>query len=280
MPDPSTAMPDPNAALPAPTDTEVKTGPKQPKRGDFDAGGKLRFPSGPDEEGMYDSFNWVALDANGRYFLLDSVTVNGLIPMAVKKPDTVGPMGPEPSIFGGIEIRLEGKWTVPKMPIVKQETELGLMLGAAYMRDGAMLLSDKDFPLFTGDFNPGLKGGIITKVKLSSLLDFSLIPVFAFQKGDMENLTALQLPMSLIVKLGDVLKLSADAGVFTGDDISLSADNGGRIYLGAALDVKIWKLVFHAGAGFASLLTSSEPGALYPGIKDSLYVDLNVKYAK
>ncbi len=59
------------------------------------------------------------------------------------------------------------------------------------------------------------------------------------QTGTVENLTAVQVPVSLILKLGSLVKLSADAGVFTGDDISLRARNGGRIYLGAALDVKL-----------------------------------------
>ncbi len=99
-----------------------------------------------------------------------------------------------------------------------------------------------------------------------------------FQTGETENLTAIQVPMSLILKLGSLVKLSTDVGVFTGDDISLRAKNGGRIYLGAALDVKLGPIVAHAGAGFASLLTD-EMGA-YPTIKDSVYVDLNVKYAK
>jgi hypothetical protein len=36
-----------------------------------------RLPSGPDEVGQDATFNWVAVDLRGRYFLLDSVTVNG-----------------------------------------------------------------------------------------------------------------------------------------------------------------------------------------------------------
>src|SRR5688500_11521783 len=55
---------DPNAVA-ATAPAPEKKGPKEPKRGDFDAGGKFRFPSGPDEAGAFDSFNWVALDANG-----------------------------------------------------------------------------------------------------------------------------------------------------------------------------------------------------------------------
>jgi hypothetical protein len=66
--------------------------------------------------------------------------------------------------------------------------------------------------------------------------------------------------------------------VFTGDNISLRAKNGGRIYLGAALDLKIGPIITHAGAGFASLLTDDM--GLYHSIGDSVYIDLNVKYAK
>src|SRR5688500_3195479 len=80
---------------------------KEPGRGDFDAGGQARFPSGPDEMLEYGSFNWVAFDLKGRYYILDQVTVDGFIPLAIIKPDTVGPMGPEPSMFGGIQTRLE-----------------------------------------------------------------------------------------------------------------------------------------------------------------------------
>ena len=139
-----------------------------------------------------------------------------------------------------------------------------------------MLLSDKDFPLFTGDMKPGFAGALITKVKLSSLVDFSLLPAWVYQSGSADSLSAVQIPMSLILKLGEPVKVSADLGIFTGDDYSFSGDNGGRIYAGGALDLKIGPILAHAGAGVASLLT----GGAYPTISDSVYVDLNVKYAK
>jgi hypothetical protein len=82
--------------------------------------------------------------------------------------------------------------------------------------------------------------------------------------------------MSTIIKLGSLLKLSADLGVYTGDDYALGANDGGRISAGAAVDVKIGPIIAHAGTGFASLFT----GGAYPTRGDSLYVDLNVKYAK
>ncbi len=268
---------DPSLGMTAPP--PQKPAKKEPGRGDFDAGGQARFPSGPDETGgNYKSFNWVAVDLKGRYFLLDSVTLNGNIPLAVKKPENLMTDGAtvDPRMIGGMTVRLDAKVPVPKMPIIKYDTEIGLSLTGAYMREGAMLLSDKDFPLFTGDMKPGFAGALITKVKLSSLLDFSLLPAWVYQSGTMNSHKAVQVPMSLIVKLGEVVKVNADLGVYTGDDYSFSGDEGGRIYAGGALDLKIGPILAHAGAGVASLLT----GGAYPTISDSIYVDLNVKYAK
>lgn len=285
---PTVAPPWPTAAAPpgdqpAPDD-KAKTS-NEPKQGAFDAGGQVRLPSGPDEAGKYATWNWVALDLKGRYFLLDSITANATIPLAIHHPDMIGadPMsgagGVAPKMIGGMVVHLDAKLPKPpKMPGMKYETEIGVSLTGAVMREGAMLLSEKDYPLFTGDFKPGLAGSLIMKAKLSSVVDFSLLPAFVFQTGSQENLTAVQVPMSLILKAGSLLKLSADAGVFTGDDISLRAKNGGRVYLGAALDVKVGPIITHAGAGFASLIT--DPNGLYPSIGDSVYIDLNVKYAK
>jgi hypothetical protein len=271
-------IPDPNmgaqsTATPPPEDPKAV---KEPKRGDFDAGGQVRLPNGPDEMGQYATFNWIALDLKAKYYLLKSVTVNGNIPLAVKKPDTVG-LGTDPKLIGGMTLRLDAMLpAMPKMPFIKYETEVGLSLTAAYMREGAMLLSEKDFPLFLGDFQPGFAGGLITKVKLSSVIDFSLIPSWVYQKGTAESLTAVQIPMSLIVKLGSLIKVSADLGIFTGDNYSFGGSNGGRIATGGSLTVKLGPILAHAGVGVASLLT----GGLYPTIGDSMYIDLNVKYAK
>lgn len=260
------------AATPPPEDPKAK----EPKRGDFDAGGQVRLPNGPDEMGTYATFNWIALDLKARYYLLKSVTVNGNIPLAVKKPDTFGGAA-DPRLIGGMSVRLDAMLpAMPKMPFIKYETEVGLSLTAAYMREGAMLLSEKDFPLFLGDFQPGFSGGLITKVKLSSLLDFSLVPSWVYQKGSAESVTAVQIPMSLIIKLGSLIKVSTDLGIFTGDDYSFGGDNGGRIAAGGSLTVKLGPILAHAGVGVASLLT----GGFYPTIGDSLYIDLNVKYAK
>ena len=237
----------------------------------------MRLPNGPDDTGKYATFNWVAVDAKARYFLLDSITINATAPLAVKKPDQLMD-GAQPDLIGGVSAHLDVK--MPHMPLMNPANEVGISLGAAYMREGAMLLSDKDFPLFTGSFEPGFTAGVIAKVKLSTLVDFSLVPVWVYQSGPAASLSAVQVPTSLILRLGSVVKLSADVGVYTGDNYSLGASNGGRITLGAALDIKIGKIITHAGAGFASLLTGGGPGSLYPTIGDSFYLDLNVKFAK
>jgi hypothetical protein len=97
-----------------------------------------------------------------------------------------------------------------------------------------------------------------------------------FQGGETDSHAAVQLPMSLILKLGDLVQTAADIGVFTGDHYHFSGDSGGRIYAGGSLTVKLGPIQAHAGLGLASLLT----GGLYPTIGDSVYVDLNVKYVK
>jgi len=252
--------------------------PKEPKAGDFTAGGQLRLPNGPDEMGAYATFNWVAFDLKGRYYLTRSIKLDGNAPLAVKKPDTLGGGAIDPRMIGGLSITLDARlprMNVPFAPSSK-DTDLGLLLTPSYMRAGAVLLSEKDFPLFVGDFQPGVSGALFAKVKLSSLFDFTMTPTFAYQRGETESITAVQLPTSTIIKLGSVLELSADLGVFTGDDYAFSADDGGRIYAGAAIDLKVGPIITHAGTGFASLLT----GGAYPTIGDSLYIDLNVKYAK
>lgn len=254
---------------PAPADDGKQS--KEPKKGAFDAGGQVRLPSGPDEMGKFATWNWVALDLKGRYFLRDKIQLNGTIPLAVHHPDTIGAVGGtggiEPKMIGGMVVRLDAK-----IPVIR------IQLTAAYMREGAMLLSEKDFPLFTGDFQPGFGAAVPISLKLGSTLRFSLAPALVIQKGSTENQDAIQIPMSLILKVGSLVKLSTDLGVFTGDDISLRAKNGGRIYGGGSLDVKIGPIITHAGAGVASLFTD-EMGP-YPTMKDSFYIDLNVKYAK
>ncbi|MBZ0232518.1 MAG: hypothetical protein K8M05_09340 [Deltaproteobacteria bacterium] len=276
-PPPDPLPPEPAPVDQPPADPEMDQAAKQPGRGDFDAGGQVRLPSGPDEMGQFATFNWIAADLRGKYYLLDTVTVNGNIPLAVKKPDIDGL---EARTIGGMSVTLDARlprYDVPFAPKAK-DTDVALVLTGAYMREGAMLLSEKDFPLFLGDFKPGVAGGLDMRVKMSSLIDFKLAPQFVYQSGTMEALQAVQVPTSLVVQLGSLLKVSADLGVFTGDDVSFKPSNGGRIYAGGALDVKLGPIIAHGGLGVASLLTGED--SMYPTIGDSVYIDLNVKYAK
>jgi hypothetical protein len=253
---------------------------KEPGRGDFDFGGQARFPNGPDEMGEFASFNWVAVDLKGRYFVFDGVTINGNVPLAVIKPDELAGGLVDPRMIGGGSVTLDAKMPTRGrfMPEQADGTEAGLILTGAYMREGAMLLSEKDFPLFVGDFKPGFAGGLRMKAKLSSVVDFSLTPQWVFQAGSSESAQAVQVPMSAIVALGETLEVSVDLGVYTGDDYTFRSSKGGRVSAGGAIDLKIGPILAHAGAGVASLGTGE--ASIYPTIGDSVYVDLNVKYAK
>ncbi len=247
---------------------------KEPRQGDFDAGGQIRLPSGPDEDGEFATFNWIALDLEGRYHVFGPVAFVGYVPLAVWKPDTVAGGAIDPKLIGGGTLSLEVIMKTPKSGAY--ETKAGIVLTGGYMREGAMLLSKKDYPLFIGDFKPGFGIGLPMIVRLSSVFDLTMTPAYVHQSGTEEGLDAFQLPTSTVVKLGDLAKLGADLGIYTGDDFSFRGSNGGRTSLGASLEVKIGSIVAHAGTGFASLQT----GGLYPSVRDSLYVDLDVKYAK
>jgi hypothetical protein len=253
------------------------TGPKEPKAGDFDAGGQVRLPNGPDATGKFATYNWVAFDAKAKYYLLPTVTANVDAPVAIIHPDTLMD-GSQPKMFGGFSARLEAK--LPKMPnmpfVPKSDSDIGVVATVSYMHDGAMLLSEKDYPKFTGNFHPGVSLGVILKLKMSSLVDFSSTPVWVHQSSDMQPLDAVQIPASLILRVGSLAQVSADAGVFTGPDYSFSASAGGRIYAGGSLQLEIGPIVGHLGGGVASLL----PGGEYPTIRDSVYLDVNIKYAK
>jgi hypothetical protein len=253
---------------------------KEPGRGDFDAGGQVRLPNGPDEMGEFATFNWIALDLKGRYFVLDTVTINGNVPLAVKKPATIDDGTVDPRMIGGASVTLDAKlpMTGPFLPKSAKDNEAGILLTGAYLREGAMLLSEKDFPLFAGSFKPGFSGGLRLKQKLSSVVDFSLTPVWVYQAGSAEAAQAVQLPMSTIVALGELVKVSVDLGVYTGAGYTLRSSKGGRVSAGGAIDLKIGPILAHAGAGVASLGTGE--ASRYPAIGDSVYVDLNVKYAK
>ena len=264
----------------APAAPPPNAGPKEPKFGDFKAGGQARFPNGPDEDNKFASFNWVAADLKGTFHLLKTVTVNANIPLAVKKPDTIDMGMTDPKLFGGFTLNLDARLPIKKgaLPMMKVDTDIGAILTFGYMRDGAMLLSEKDYPKFVGDLKPGFSAALVTKLKLGSVLDFSLLPAWVYQAGEMDASQAIQVPLALGIGLGSLLKLNLELGVFTGDDYSLRAKNGGRIATGASLDIKISKILIHAGAGAASLITDA--AGVYPTVGDSFYVDLNAKYVK
>lgn len=292
-PQPSPPPPPPEATAPAPYSTlqpptpiepppeEPQAPKKGPGRGDFDAGPRVRFPSGPDETGTYETYNWVALDLAGRYFLLDSVTANANIPIALIKPDRarVGDETRGPGRIGGLDLKLDALLPtsmMPKLPGLSYETQIGLQLRAAYMHEGAMLLSDRDFPLFVDGFKPGLGAGLITRIKASSLLELNLLPQLSWQAGSDGSHGGMQIPFDFTLKLGSVVKLALELGIYTGDGYAFRGSNGARYPIGASLDVKLGPIIAHVGAGFATLWT----GPLYPTVGDSLYVDLNVKWAK
>ena len=239
---------------------------KKQGKGSFDAGGQLRFPSGPDEMGQFGTFNWVALDLKGRYFITDGVTVTGTIPLApVKQGDA--------EVFGGFTVR----------PDVSLGGMLGVGLTLGMLRERAMLLSEKDAPIYLGDLKFGVGVGPYMKIKKFGL-DLNVAPSVVYQAGSDDGMggntavTAIQVPAAAAVSVGKMLKASVEVGLYTGDDFKLGAADGGRIALGAAVDIKLGKIIAHLGAGVASLIT--DPAGAYPSISDSIYIDLNAKFAK
>lgn len=102
-----------------PPDVEEKPAkPKEPKPGDFVAGGQVRLPNGPDEAGEHATFNWIAVDAKGRYYLLKPLFIDVLVPMALIRPDDVG--GTEPKMFGAFSGTLNVR--LPEMPFGPRNT--------------------------------------------------------------------------------------------------------------------------------------------------------------
>ena len=244
--------------------TEAKAAEAPPEdnpdaKGKFNAGLQGRFPSGPDENRKFGSFNWIAVDLKGRYNPSDFVATYLNVPFAVTRPDL-----PDTNLLGGFTGRGElgfGK-----------TLGVGLTLGA--MRQGAFLLSEKDYPYYRGKLSLGTALGPYLRLDLYGVY-LSVVPQVVLQYG---SGVAAQIPISARVKLLDLLAVSADAGVFTGEKMRFGAAGGGRIYAGASVDLKLSPILLHLGAGVASLLT--DPAGFYPSIKESIYFDLNVKYAK
>jgi hypothetical protein len=257
----ASAADDPAAAQAAAVDPTSK--PDDPDaKGKFDAGAQLRLPSGPDETGKFGSFHWIAVDAKGRYNPSDFFSAYLTIPLAVKHPDFPEPL-PAPTLLGGFTAR--GDLGLGKT--------LGIGLTAGLMREGAFLLSEKDYPYFHGDFKPG--GGIGPYLRFDMFgLFVSVLPQVIWQSG---TGTALQVPLSAKVNLIDVLEVAADAGLYTGPKLALGAKDGGRIYAGASAMLRLGPIKLRLGSGVASLLT--DPAGYYPSIKESIYFDFNVRYA-
>jgi len=215
--------------------------------------------------GKFASFNWIAVDLKGRYNITDHIASYINLPLALKKPDMDFGSG-KPEWFGGVSARGEAGFG--------KTLGIGLTLGV--MRQGAMLLSEKDYPYFHGDLAFGTAVGPYVRFKMLGL-NINTTPSYVYQDG---TGSALQVPLSAMIKLGSLLEVATETGVFTGSNFNMSAADGGRIYLGASITAKIWHIVGHLGAGVASLLVSDAPTAEYHSIGDSVYVDVNVKYAK
>jgi hypothetical protein len=240
----------------------------KPKRGSFDAGGQLRFPSGPGDDGKFAQFKWVGLDLTGRYFVFDTLSLEANIPLAIIKQDTIAGVDTGAKIFGGF---MAG-------PVLDLDKAFGIDLKLGFLTEKAVLLSTKDAPLYFGDLKFATKIGPYIKFKGYGL-EFNLVPQIAYQATS-DQIFALQVPFSAAVSLGQTFKIAAELGLYTGDDLDPRPAEGGRIAAGAAIDLKISSLKFHVGGGFASLLTDDGAGSLYHSIGDSVYIDLNVKYVK
>ena len=249
------------------TEQEAAPPPRQP--GSFDAGAEVRFPSGPDEMGKFGTFNWVAVDLKGAYFITEQISIGGIIPLAPVKQDPG-------KIFGGF--------------LVRPEISLGSMIGVGasvgIMTHGGFLLSPKDPPIYINPDGSGYKFGasIGPWIKFKAKgIEFRTQPAIIYQATD-PAITALQLPVAAAVGLGQAVKVSLETGLYTGDDFALGPKGGGRLALGAAIDLKLTPVLLHIGAGLASLLVSdsmdADNEALYGSITDSLYFDINFKYAK
>ena len=235
--------------------------------GKFNAGFKVRMPKGPGDDGEYAQFKWIGVDLTGKYNVTDAIGVGGTIYTAPVKPD-VG----DPKVFGGFMLR----------PELRLGSTIGAFVDIGFMTYGAVLLSEKDIPFYAGDYEFASRIGPWVKFK-ANVVNLSILPAVVFQNGSPEKIAGFQLPVNAMLRAGEMLKVSADLGIYSGDDFKIGADDGGRIAIGAAVDVKVSTIALHLGVGLNSLLTSDSPspGAFaYPSIGDSLYIDLALKYVK
>lgn len=236
--------------------------------GKFNAGLKVRFPSGPDDMGEFGTFNFVAVDLHGKYNVTSMIGVGGTLLTAPVKPEGY-------SIFGGFMAR----------PELRLGQTIGAFVDVGFLKAGAVLLSDKDYPAYVedADYEAAARVGPWIKLK-ANVVYLSFQPQVVYQAkggGEMgdESILGAQVPINAMLRAGEALKVSADLGIYTGDDFKMGAKDGGRIAIGAAVDIKVGHIAIHLGTGLASLLTSDE-GGLYPSIGKSLYFDVNAKYVK
>ena len=133
-------------------------------------------------------------------------------------------------MIGGITARLDAM--LAEDADDEEDTEIGCRSASAYMREGAMLSARRTTRCSSATSSPAFAGALITKVKLVERRRLLAVPAWVYQSGTMDSHKAVQIPMSLILKLGELVKVSADLGIFTGDDYSFSGDKGGRIAAG------------------------------------------------
>jgi hypothetical protein len=236
--------------------------------GKFNAGFKVRMPNGPGDDGTYGQFNWIGVDLTGRYNVTDAIGVGGTLYTAPVKPDFPdGAMMEDPKVFGGFMAR----------PELRLGSTIGAFVDVGFLTYGAVLLSEKDIPIYQGDYELATRVGPWVKLK-ANVVYLSILPALVFQNGDPEKIAGFQLPVNAMLRAGEMLKVSADVGLYSGDDFKVGADDGGRIAIGAAVDIKVGAIALHLGAGLNSLLTSDN--GPYDTIGHSLYFDVAAKYLK
>lgn len=227
--------------------------------GHFAAGVRLHLASGPDGT-EYKSLNFAELDLQARYNVSDLFTTYLNIPLSVKHPDGF-------ETIGGGTVRGELK--------LGSTFAVGATVGM--LRDGAFLLSEKDFPAWVGDLKFGTALGPSLRLKAGAAY-LRIDPSFVYQTSDADANTGFQLPVTATLRVARMLRVSGDIGLYSGDDFKVSPSDGGRLGVGAAVDVQISSIALHLGAGFASLMT--DDAGLYPSVGKSLFFDVALKYVK
>ncbi len=251
------------AASPAFADDEEKEGetPQQKderlasQAGHYAAGVRVQIASaGPD------SFNFIGIEPGGRYNLTDAISVGARIPLVVKKPDGA-------AAFGGM--------------MARAELRLGATIGAAieggFSKNGGALLSSQDAPVYAdaADYAAAVVVGPWVRFKGGpTYLSFN--PAFVYQAGD-PKITGLQFPVTAMFRMSGVLQAGGQLGVYTGDDFKMGAKDGGRVALGALVNLNVSSITVQGAAGFSSLLTD-DASPLYTSIGKAVYVTFGLIY--